>query len=87
MRAGDSRGSSRFLGLRSSAEIPKPARTPSNLTPRNLPLSWENRITVTGADPSGKASRIIRSAAPLPYRFGGSEPNGEIKILDAETIK
>ncbi len=42
----------------------------------------------TGADhPSGKASRIIRSAATLPYRFGGSEPNGEIKILDAETIK
>ena len=42
----------------------------------------------TGADhPSGKPRRIIRSAAPLPYRFGGSEPNGEIKILDAETIK
>jgi hypothetical protein len=23
----------------------------------------------------------------LPYRFGRSEPNGEIKILDTETIK
>jgi hypothetical protein len=42
---------------------------------------------VTGAEPSGKPRRIIRSAAPLPYRFGGSEPNDEIKILDAETIK
>jgi hypothetical protein len=52
-----------------------------------LTICWENRTTVTGADPSGKASRIIRSAAPLPYRFGGSEPNGEIKIIDAETIK
>ncbi len=39
------------------------------------------------ADPSGKASRIIRSAASLPYRFRRSEANGEIKILDAETIK
>ena len=46
-----------------------------------------NRTTVTGADPSGKPRRIMRSGAPLPYRFDGSEPNGEIKILDAETIK
>src|ERR1700686_5810086 len=52
-----------------------------------LTICWENRTTVTGADPSGKPRRIIRSAAPLPYRFGGSEPNGEIRILDVETIK
>jgi hypothetical protein len=50
-------------------------------------LRGENRTTATGADPRGKPRRIIRSAAPLLCRFGGSEPNGEIKTLDAETTK
>jgi hypothetical protein len=46
-----------------------------------------NQTTVTGADPSGKPRRIIRSGASLPYHIGGSEPNDEMKILYADTIK
>jgi hypothetical protein len=37
--------------------------------------------------PEWKASPDYPLSAPLPYRFGGSAPNGEIKILDAETIE
>jgi len=37
--------------------------------------------------PEWKASPDYPLSCALPYRFGGSEPNGEIRILDAETIK
>ena len=62
-------------------------RVTLRLVTRVLRSSLGESNHVTGADPSGKPSRIIRAAASLPSRFGGSEANGEIKILDAETIK
>jgi hypothetical protein len=45
-----------------------------------------NQTTVTGADPSGKRAGLSAGAS-LPDRFGGSEPNDEIKIIDADSIK
>src|SRR5580704_7560463 len=48
----------RYGRFRHASSLPKPTRTPSNLTPRNLPLS----LAVRTAQTEGSALRNLRSA-------------------------
>jgi hypothetical protein len=70
----------RLASKQEESEVSQTTFGAASFTTTENEIRWENRTTVTGADLSGKPRRIIRSAAPLPYCFGGSESNGEKKF-------
>ena len=47
----------RYGRFRHASSLPKPTRTPSNLTPRNLPLSLKSLLSTSGSPDGAEGSR------------------------------